>query len=181
MSDKKVVKMVFAAVFAAIVCVVTMMIRVPSLGPNGYVNIGDSIVLLSAWVIGGPYGGLAAGIGSGLADLLAGYGAYVPGTTIIKFTMAIAAWAIYRLGTGKKEKSDSKKIATYVVSAVVAETIMVAGYFVYEFIILRYGAGAGAAVISNIFQGGANVIISIVIVTALEKVHVTSIVKRLLV
>ena len=63
----------------------------------------------------------------------------------------------------------------------VAEAIMVGGYFVYEFFILRYGAGAAAAVVSNLFQGGANVIISIVIVTALEKVHVTNIVKRLLV
>ena len=183
-SDKKVVKLVFAALFAAITCVVTMMIRLPSLGPNGYVNIGDTFVLLSAWIIGGPYGALAAGIGSGLADLLAGYGVYVPGTAIIKFSMAFAAWILFRIIKGKDEKKserlEGRKAAAYLASAIIAEIIMVAGYFVYEFVILRYGAGAGAAIISNLFQGGANIIISVVIVNALEKVHLLGAVKRLL-
>ena len=184
-SDKKIVKMVFTALFAAIICVVTMMIRLPSLGPNGCVNIGDTFVLLSAWVIGGPYGALAAGIGSGLADLLAGYGVYVPGTAIIKFAMAFAAWILYRIVKGKddkkSDKAEARKAAAYLSSAIIAEVIMVVGYFVYEFFILGYGSGAAAAIISNLFQGGANIIISVVIVNALERVHLLGMVKRLLV
>lgn len=45
---------------------------------QGYVNLGDCAVLMSAWVLGPLYGGAAAGIGSALADLLSGYAHYVP-------------------------------------------------------------------------------------------------------
>ena len=48
-----------------------MIIKVPTVGTNGYVNIGDTIVLLSAWMIGGVYGALAAGIGSAFQILSA--------------------------------------------------------------------------------------------------------------
>ena len=176
-SDKKIVKMVFTALFAAIICVVTMMIRIPSLGPSGYVNIGDSFVLLAAWLIGGPYGAIAAGLGSALADLLAGYATYVPGTAVIKFAMAFAAWLLYKFGKGK---SDKRKYVAYIASAVVAEVIMVAGYFVYESIFLGYGFGAAPAIISNAFQGGANILISVVIVNVLEKVQVTGLLKSII-
>lgn len=54
-----------------------MIIKVPTFGMNGYVNIGDAAVLISAWLLGNPYGAFAAGIGSGLADLLSGYPAYI--------------------------------------------------------------------------------------------------------
>ena len=56
-------KIVITALFAALACVATMIIKVPTVGTNGYVNICDTIVLLSAWMIGGVYGDLAAGIG----------------------------------------------------------------------------------------------------------------------
>ncbi len=84
MNSKVVSKIVLTALFAALAYVATSIIRVPTVGTQGYVNIGDSIVLLSAWLIGGVYGALAAGIGSALADLLAQYVTYVPGTFIIK-------------------------------------------------------------------------------------------------
>ena len=53
-------KIVITALFAALACVATMIIKVPTVGTNGYVNIGDTIVLLSAWMIGGVYGALGA-------------------------------------------------------------------------------------------------------------------------
>ena len=79
MKTNQVTKIVLTALFAAMAFVATYIIRIPTVGTNGYVNIGDTIVLLSAWMIGGIYGGLAAGIGSALSDFSAGYGMYVPG------------------------------------------------------------------------------------------------------
>ena len=84
MTNKSVNKIVLTALLAAITFVATYIIKVPTLGTNGYVNIGDTMVLLSAWLIGGIYGGLAAGIGSAMSDLIAGYTTYVPGTLVIK-------------------------------------------------------------------------------------------------
>ena len=70
MTDMKLRKLVLAALFAALCTVMTMVIQVPS-PMQGYVNLGDCAVLLSAWVLGPWYGGAAAGLGSMLADLLA--------------------------------------------------------------------------------------------------------------
>ena len=61
-------KIVMSAMFAALVCIATMMIRIPS-PLKGYLNLGDGIVLLAGWMLPPFYGFLAAGAGSALADL----------------------------------------------------------------------------------------------------------------
>lgn len=166
MSREKLNRLVLAALFAAITCLATMVIRVPSLGGNGYVNVGDTAVLLSAWVLGGPAGFFAAGLGSGLADLLAGYAAYVPGTFVIKFVMAATAYAIFFV----LKKVNVNRFMAYVISAVFAEIVMVAGYFVFEAFVLGYGyGGAAPAIISNIFQGISNLILGVTLVQLLDK------------
>ena len=61
-------KLVFSGLFAALCCVMTMVIQIPS--PTGYVNLGDCMILLGALALGPVYGALAGGIGSALADIL---------------------------------------------------------------------------------------------------------------
>ena len=85
MTDKKLHRLVLAALFTALTTVMTMVIQVPS-PMQGYVNLGDCGVLLSAWVLGPAWGGAAAGIGSMLADLLSGYalaGGAAAGTILV--------------------------------------------------------------------------------------------------
>lgn len=160
--NKKLLKIVYSALFAALTCVATMVIRIPSVGGVGYVNIGDTMVLMSAWLLGGVYGGLAAGIGSALADLLSGYAYYVPGTFVIKFLMAFVACVLcVRL---------KKQLAGLIVSGIIAEIIMIAGYFGYKALILGKGAAAAIpSVFSNIAQGITSLVLAIVLFYALEK------------
>ena len=66
-------KIVMTALFAALACVATMSIRIPTPGTGGYIHPGDAIVILSGVVLGPSYGLLAAGIGSAMSDLLGGY------------------------------------------------------------------------------------------------------------
>ena len=61
-------KIVLAAMFAALACVATMVINIPIPATGGYINLGDCIVILSGWLLGGAYGAAAGGIGSMLAD-----------------------------------------------------------------------------------------------------------------
>ena len=164
MNSKVVSKIVLTALFAALVYVATSIIRYPTFGTQGYINIGDSIVLLSAWLIGGVYGALAAGIGSALADLLAQYVTYVPGTFIIKFLMALVAYLIF---TALK-KTNINKVVAYIVSGVVAELIMVFGYFLYESTILGYGLAAAASIPSNGVQGITCLVLGLVLVEVLN-------------
>lgn len=64
--ETKTKKLVTAALFAALACVATMIIKFPS-PLKGYLNIGDCIVLLCGWMLSPVYGFVAAGLGSGLA------------------------------------------------------------------------------------------------------------------
>lgn len=167
-------KIVLTALFAALACVATMIIKVPTLATNGYVNIGDTIVLLSAWLIGGVYGGLAAGIGSALADLLSSYPTYVPGTLIIKFLMAFVAYLIFMA----IKKANINKVVGYVVSGIVAELIMVAGYFLYESIFLGYGLAAAPSILSNLVQGVTCLVLGYAAILVLESTKAVKMIKK---
>ena len=87
MKNEKLYKIIVAAMMAALACVATMIIRIPS-PMQGYVNLGDAVVLMCGWILGPIYGVAAAGIGSMLADILAAYPHYAPGTLVIKAVVA---------------------------------------------------------------------------------------------
>lgn len=152
----KVQKTVISAMFAALACVATMVIKIPVPATNGYIHIGDCIVLMSGWMLGGVYGTLAAGIGSMLADVLLAYPLYAPGTFVIKALVALTAFVVYKLINTK-----TNKFLAYVISAFVAEVVMVAGYFIYEALFLSYGIGAAASIPANLVQGAGGVVISV--------------------
>lgn len=161
MRDTQVQKLVRTALMAALCLLLTRVITVPA--PTGYVNLGDCAVLFSAWLLGPVYGGLAAGIGTMLADVLSGYASYAPATFIIKFAMAAAAAMTFRL----MEKRS--RLLSSVVGAVVAEAIMIAGYFVYESLILGVGLAAAASVPANLVQGFFGGVSGVLMIAALSK------------
>ena len=66
-------KLILAALFAALSCVATMSIRIPTPGTGGYIHPGDAIVILSGVILGPVWGFFAGGIGSALSDLIGGY------------------------------------------------------------------------------------------------------------
>ena len=81
-------KIVMTALFAALACVATMSIRIPTPGTGGYIHPGDALVILSGIILGPGWGLMAAGIGSAMADLLGGYFIYVPITFAVKGIIA---------------------------------------------------------------------------------------------
>jgi len=73
-----------AAVFAALVCVATIIFSVYVPATKGFFNVGESMVFLSALLFGSFVGAFAGGVGSMLADLILGYPVYAPATLVIK-------------------------------------------------------------------------------------------------
>lgn len=155
-------KIVMAALLAALCCVATMLIRIPS--PfRGYINLGDCIVLLSGFLLPPVYGFLAAGIGSALADLFAGYVVYAPVTFVIKGIMALVAYFGVKLLSKKLPDLPSKILA-----GIVAELIMVAGYFVFEGCLYGFIPSA-VNILPNAVQGAVSLILGIFLVKIFEK------------
>ncbi len=164
MTDKKLKKIVLSALFAALTCVATMVIQVPS-PANGYVNLGDGVVLLSAWVLGPAYGSLAAGIGSMFADIFSGYAHYAPGTFIIKALTALTAYCLRRTLT----KINAKSAVAEIVAGVAGEAVMVIGYFFYAMLFLQRGLAAAASIPGNVVQGVFGIAIAVLVYEILKK------------
>ena len=153
-------KLVLTALFMALTMVATMFIRIPL--PLGYVNLGDMFVLLSVFILGPICGTIAAGVGSGLADLF-GYITYAPGTLIIKSAMALVAWFIYTL----LFKATNKKMLAEIVGGIVGAVLMATGYFFYEILFFTTPAVAIVNAPWNLLQGGIGVALSVIIMRVL--------------
>ena len=155
-------KIVMAAMLAALCCVATMIIKVPS-PLKGYINLGDCVVLLSGWLLPPVYGFAAAGIGSALADVFSGYVIYAPATFIIKGIMATVAYLCF--------KSMHKKLGNMpsrIIGGILAELAMILGYFVFEG--FMYGFMASAVNIpANGVQGIAGIVIGIILIRFFKK------------
>lgn len=83
-----------SAVMTALVFAATML-QVQTPITRGYLNLGDSMIFVAAF-LGGPYTGFIAGsIGSALADIVSGYGYYAPGTFVIKGLEGFIAGYLY--------------------------------------------------------------------------------------
>ena len=78
--------MVFTALFAALICVMTAFVHIPT--NQGYIHAGDGIIFLAAAVLPAPYAMLAGAIGAGFSDYLSGYAMWVLPTMIIKAASA---------------------------------------------------------------------------------------------
>lgn len=150
--------------FTALTCIATLVIQIqPPM--NGYLTLGDAVVLLSAWFLGPACGFFAGGVGSMLADVLNGYVYYAPGTLVIKGSVALIAAMIFQI---LKHKTGGKILAE-VVSGVFGECIMVAGYFGYESLLLGKGLAAAANIPGNLIQGGVGVAAATAAYLALRK------------
>lgn len=152
---------VMTALFAALGYVATRVLMVPS-PTGGYMNLGDAVVLLGAFLLGPVHGAIAGGVGPALADLLSGYPAWVPGTLVIKALMGLTAAVLYR-GLGKKPWA-------LVVCGAAAEAIMVVGYWLYDgLFIVGSLAGSAAGIPSNLAQAVFGVAVSTLLALALRK------------
>ena len=164
--NTKTKKIVMAALMAALACVATMIIKIPS-PLKGYLNLGDCIVLTAGWLLSPTYGFLAAGLGSALADVFSGYVTYAPATFIIKGLMALIAFYGFKLLNKKIGNLPSR-----IVSGIVAEIVMILGYFVFEGFL--YGFIPSAVNIpANGVQGIAGLIIGVILIKVFEKSKIT--------
>lgn len=155
-----------ASLLAALVCVATMILKIPS--PfKGYLNLGDGVVLLSAWMLSPMYGFLAVGIGSALADVFSGYAIYAPATFVIKGLMVLFAFYGFKLMSKKLGVLTSR-----ILSGVIAEIIMVLGYLIFES--LLYGFMPSIInVPANGLQGIVGVVLGILLIKIFKKSKIT--------
>lgn len=181
MQDVK--KLSVAALMAAFTCIATMIIKIPT-PTMGYIHPGDSLVLLCGVVLGPVIGGLAAGIGSMLSDLISGYVVWVPATFVIKALTAMVAGLLYHKISPLLHVKYAQN-AALILGGLIGEAIMVFGYFLFEAGLETFANGgisagaiaAGAAyaatgIFANCIQGIAGIVIASVLLPILKKAKI---------
>lgn len=173
--------MVTAALLAALTCIATMIIKIPT--PTfGYIHPGDCFVILCGVVLGPWAGALAAGIGSMFSDIFSGYVSFAPATLLIKALTALAAGFLFHK-LQHMFKSGKGRYAAIVIGGLLGEAIMVLGYFLYEAGLAAFGSGgftsaalaAGLAssatgIPFNIVQGAVGIILALLLLPILMKI-----------
>ena len=161
-TDEKVRLIVRIATLCALVCVVTISMPIPIPNMSGaYVNAGDAIVYTCAYMLGGAWGALAAGIGSAVADLILGSMLYAPATLLIKGLMAFIAGRLMARGSGS--------FKSRLFALALGGAVMPLGYFLYESIL--YGlAPAAAGLPFNLIQYVGGVALGLFLVQAVDRV-----------
>ncbi len=150
--NNKTFRYVMAALFAALTCVATYFIHIPVPMTNGYANLGDAVILLSAFLFPSTPALIAAGVGAALADAISGYGIYIPATFVIKAGVFAIAMLIGKRGGWMRA-----------LAAIAAELFMVLGYLVFEMWIVDMGAGAVASIPGNLVQAGVSAVVALVV------------------
>ena len=158
----------------ALVAVCTMIFQIPVSATQGYVHLGDSMILLVGVFFGARYGLVAGGIGSALADILSGYAHWAPFTLIIKGLMG---WLIGKIAGGA---CDREKFFTgrNLAASVVGIVWLVIGYFIGGGILKSSFIVAATSIPENIFQGVAGMVIFFVVGAAFHKANIYKIVSQ---
>lgn len=165
MQNKLTRRLVLSGLFAALICAVTALVRIPvPLAWNGaYINMGDSIIYTAGVVMGGPWAAAASGIGSMLADLLTGSASYAPGTLVIKALMGLI------VGAAAFRKQSWLR---YLCFMMLAALWMVIGYTLYEFFLfagMNFAVEA-LAIPPNLFQAAGGVVIGLPLALLVRRV-----------
>lgn len=152
----------------ALVTVSTMVLQIPVSATQGYIHLGDSMILLIAVFFGARYGMVAGGVGSALADLLSGYAHWAPFTFIIKALMG------YLIGKIASFSAKNEKFFTVrnMLAAVAGIIWMVFGYFIGGGILKSSFAVAALSIPENLVQGIGGAIIFVVVGVAFHRAKI---------
>lgn len=146
-------QLVINALFAALTCAATMVIRIPTPGTGGYIHPGDGIVILCGIFMGPAQAFLAAGIGSAMADLLGGYFIYVPITFVIKGLSASLGSRLFHRAAGRGRNPHKAAAGCGILNM----ALVAGGYWLCE--CLLYGpAAALPGLLPNLIQGAGGLV-----------------------
>lgn len=164
--------LILTALMIALTFIAGNIIKIPTF--NGFIQIGDCMVLVGAVLLGKKRGALSAGIGMAFVDIAGGYLFWAPLTFIIKACMAYFTALIL-------EKNKNKK--KFIIAFIIGGAINVFGYFLGNIIIggliLKVVSGflqsvlyASSYIIGDTLQSIMGIIIALILVPYMNKIRI---------
>ncbi len=161
--------MTLAALMTALMTLATLIIRIPNPATQGYINLGDAMLMTIALLFGWRIGGLAGGVGSALADALGGYFLWAPWTLVIKGIEGVLvgwiaawgagdAWGVRSGGSARSGRAGTgpRRIAAFV-AVMAGGAWMVTGYYLAGTVLFG-GVAALTEIPGNLTQAGVAVV-----------------------
>ncbi len=173
MKNSKTYQLALAALFAALSYAVFtfLQIKIPVGADMTSIHLGNAVVVLGAFIIGGPLGGIAGAIGMSIGDLLDPvYAPLVPKTLFCKLLISlITGFVAHRIG-GITKTDDPKHILRWTIIAAACGLIFnmfadpIIGYW-YKILILGKPA-ADLSLKINFVATTINAVVSLVVSVA---------------
>lgn len=173
MKNSKTYQLALAALFAALSYAVFtfLQIKIPVGADMTSIHLGNAVVVLGAFIIGGPLGGIAGAIGMSIGDLLDPvYTPLVPKTLFCKLLIGlITGFVAHRIG-GITTTDDPKHILRWTIIAAACGLIFnmfadpIIGYW-YKILILGKPA-ADLSLKINFVATTINAVVSLVVSVA---------------
>lgn len=147
------------SVLTSLTIVITLVLIIPLPSNSGYLNLSDALIMIASNVTS-PLGGFIVGaLSGGICDLVAGYGAYIPFTIIIKGIEGYLAGYLF--------KKLNNKTLKYL-SLFICGLLMGILYFIPDFI--YYGVSVALLNLPlNILQGILGATIASLIILLIKK------------
>ena len=161
-SDRNLKRMVVAAVFAALITLMTAYVcHIPVSATGGYIHFGDGLIYIVACLLPKPYAMLAGAIGGGLADLLTAPMWAVP-TIFVKLLITIPF-------TSKQKNIVNTR---NVIAAVLAYFISATGYFLAESLVFGYEVALLNSFAGSLIQSIGSAVVFVAFGMALDKTQI---------
>ncbi len=168
-------KLVVNALMVALVFLITFLpfLHIPSPIAQGYFNLGDAVIMITAILLGRKSGFIAGAFGSALADLVWGSFIFVPITFIVKGLEGYIVGAI-----ANKSNNDRISVIRRIISLAVGIAIMAFGYFIFEFSVVRLldKELALVAIITelpgNLIQGAVSAVLAYTFITLINRTNI---------
>ncbi len=153
-----------SSVMVAIVVVFTLIVRIPTIA--GYLNLSDVAIVFASFSFGPFVGLLAGGLGTALADLIAGYPQYIPISFVVHGLEGLLLGLFARFILKRKVK-----FPYYIVSFLITVAIVALGYYLLEAIFLYDFVAALKGILTNMLQSGVGFIGGILLYFAILEIY----------
>lgn len=158
---------IFTGLWIAVVTVVTMSVVIPIPLTQGYVNLGDAAVFLGAFLLGRKNGAIAAGLGSGLADMILSYASFAPFTLVIKAAMAFIFGTFLIMSEGKVRPGSKKVPFSRVLGIALSTFVLAGGYYGAEWFLTGNKVAPIVSIPWNLLQGAVGGGIALLLMAAM--------------
>ncbi|MGM0431517.1 MAG: ECF transporter S component [Spirochaetota bacterium] len=158
------------AVLTAVTAVFTLIVRIPIAPTRGYINLGDVAIYFAAYAFGPVTAGFAGGLGTGLADIFAGY----PHWALISFFIhGIQGFAVGAVIRGSVLHTGGEVIRTkvrVVFSGLLGTVIMVGLYYLAGAAMSGFGPAA-VEIPGNIVQNIVGIVGGLLLTKAVLRAY----------